>query len=72
MGRGSRPRTVYAITEDGREALRRWLDRPGASPKLEFEALLQVAFADQGSKEQLVTLLEAIHADARPSRPSGC
>lgn len=61
---GRRPRTVYAITETGRESVRRWLDRPGAGPRLEFEAMLQVAFADHGSREQLVALLETIHADA--------
>ncbi len=65
---GRRPRTVYSITPAGRQALRRWLDRPGTGPKLEFEALLQVAFADQGSKDQLVALLEAIHADALARR----
>jgi DNA-binding PadR family transcriptional regulator len=34
---GRRPRTVYAITDQGRESLRRWLDQPGlhrsSSPK---------------------------------------
>src|SRR5215208_3116007 len=29
---GRRPRTVYAITDQGRESLRRWLDQPGQPP----------------------------------------
>jgi PadR family transcriptional regulator, regulatory protein AphA len=64
---GRRPRTVYQITPKGRERLRAWLDRPGTGPTLEFEALVQVAFADHGSKQQLLATLASIRrqADAR-------
>lgn len=62
--RGRRPRTVYAITSKGRRALADWLEVPGSGPVLEFEALLKVAFADQGSKEGLIANLDAIIADA--------
>lgn len=61
---GQRRSSVYAITEAGREALGRWLSQPGASPTIEFEALLKVAFADQGSLAGLRTNLAAIRADA--------
>jgi DNA-binding PadR family transcriptional regulator len=47
---GRRPRTVYAITPKGRQALRSWLAQPGEGPSLEFEQLLKVFFADQSSK----------------------
>jgi DNA-binding PadR family transcriptional regulator len=47
---GRRPRTVYTITPEGRQALREWLARPGEGPSLEFEQLLKVFFADQSSK----------------------
>lgn len=57
---GKRPRTVYSITPAGREALRTWLDSPGAAMALEFEALLKVFFADQGSKEQLLAQIAGI------------
>ena len=62
---GRRPRTVYAISPKGRRALRTWLDRPGAGPRLEFEAMIKVAFADAGTREQLLRNLRAIrdHAD---------
>ena len=65
---GERPRTVYTITPRGREALREWLDQPGAGPQLEFEALLQVAFADYGTKEQLLRILGTIREQAEAQR----
>jgi len=66
---GRRPRTVYRITGTGRAALRDWLDRDlPPRPRLEFEALLQVAFADHGIREQLLENLKAIRADAEDRR----
>jgi PadR family transcriptional regulator AphA len=64
---GRRASTVYTITDEGRTALRQWLEEPGAGPTLEFEALLKVAFADQGDLESLRANLRAIraHADAQ-------
>lgn len=57
---GRRPRSVYRITPKGRRALRQWLGDPAEMPVLEFEALVKVFFAEQGSKEQLLTTLERI------------
>ncbi len=57
---GRRPRSVYSITPAGRDALRAWLDEPGAAASLEFEALVKVFFAEQGAKEQLVEHLRRI------------
>lgn len=65
---GRRPRTVYAITAEGRRALRGWLDRPTAGPRLEYESMLQVAFADHGTREQLVANLAAVRAEAQLRR----
>nr|WP_255426703.1 helix-turn-helix transcriptional regulator [Pseudonocardia sp. C8] len=65
---GRRSRTVYTITAAGRAALRDWLDEPTAGPRLEFEAMLQVAFADHGSRAQLVETLAAIRAEADARR----
>ena len=50
---GKRPRTVYGITDAGREELRRWLDEPPAPPTTEFEGLVKLFFAEAGSLEQL-------------------
>jgi DNA-binding PadR family transcriptional regulator len=65
---GKRPRTVYAITADGRKALKRWLDEAPAAPTLEFEALVKVFFADGGSLAQLLTTLDRIERDATARR----
>jgi DNA-binding PadR family transcriptional regulator len=61
---GRRATTTYAITAKGRRALRRWLAEPGAGPVLEFEALLKVAFADQGDLDGLRANLAAIRVEA--------
>ncbi len=65
---GRRPRTVYAITQDGREALRRWLDTPGQPPLVEFEGLVKVLFAEQGSKQQLLRTISAIREQSQRTR----
>jgi hypothetical protein len=59
---------VYAISDAGRQALREWLDTPGRGPVLEFEALVQVAFGDQGSREQLLRTLRSIREQAEAHR----
>jgi PadR family transcriptional regulator AphA len=65
---GRRRRTTYAITPKGRRALRLWLKKPGEGPSLEFEALLQVLYAEQGSKADLLATVAAIRQDAEDSR----
>ena len=70
---GRRRSTVYAITDAGRRELREWLGVPGAPPTLEFEALLKVAFADQGALDSLRHNLAVIAAmaDARAEYIAG-
>jgi PadR family transcriptional regulator AphA len=63
-GVGSRPRTVYSITDGGREALRHWLDGTDGIFRLEFEAMVKVFFADQGTKAQLLANLDGIRQEA--------
>jgi DNA-binding PadR family transcriptional regulator len=65
---GRRPRTVYAITEKGREALRRWLGEPGQAPVVEFEGVVKVLFAEQGTKDQLLATLRSIREQAERTR----
>lgn len=65
---GRRPRTVYAITDAGREALRRWLEEPGGPPLVEFEGLVKVLFAEQGTKQQLLATIGAIREQAQRTR----
>lgn len=68
---GRRPRTVYDITPDGREALRVWLDEPSSVYAWEWDAILRVFFADQGSKEQLLTTLRNTAATLRADQAEG-
>ncbi|MEW1908518.1 PadR family transcriptional regulator [Kitasatospora sp. NPDC085895] len=56
---GRRPRTVYAITPEGRDALAGWLGEPGAGPVLEAEQLLKVFFAESGSTADTAATLRA-------------
>jgi DNA-binding PadR family transcriptional regulator len=65
---GRRPRTVYTITPKGRRALRAWLAKPGKGPSLEFEALLKVFFAENGTKQDTLAALASISAWARADR----
>lgn len=65
---GRRPRTVYAISPAGRQALAEWMDRPPAGPRLEWEGLLKVAFGDLATRPQLLAVLSAIRADGEDRR----
>jgi DNA-binding PadR family transcriptional regulator len=62
---GNRRRTIYTITAKGRRALAAWLEEPGGHPELEFEQLMKVFFAEQGTKAAAVTNLKAAQEWAR-------
>lgn len=57
---GRRPRTTYTITPKGRRALAAWMGESGAGPVVEFEELIRVFFAENGSKAQLLETLERV------------
>ena len=61
---GKRRSTVYEISDAGRTALREWLDTPAVGMRMEFEAMLKVAFADAGDLTQLRAAVREIRADA--------
>ena len=61
---GKRPRTTYASTEAGREALASWLDTPPRTFALEFEGLVRVYLAPFGSRDNLLQALEAVAEQA--------
>lgn len=65
---GRRPRTIYAITDKGRQALRHWLEQPGQPPLVEFEGIVKVLFAERGTKQQLLTTLRSIRTQAERTR----
>jgi DNA-binding PadR family transcriptional regulator len=60
---GRRRSTVYTITAEGRQALAGWLAEPGTGPVLECEALVKIAYADQGSRDGLLANLAALIED---------
>ena len=62
---GKRARTVYSITEKGREALRAWLATPVSPFAMDFEAMIRVFVAPLGTKEQILTTLNQVRDDAR-------
>jgi PadR family transcriptional regulator AphA len=47
---GRRPRTVYSITDAGRQVLREWLDTPVSPFAMDFEAMLRLFIAPLGTK----------------------
>ena len=61
---GKRPRTVYTITPQGREAVEQWLRTESAPSRIESEALVKVLFGNYGTKETLLTNLRAFAAEA--------
>lgn len=61
---GLRRRTEYTITAAGRRFVAEWLSRPCQPPSLEFEALVRVMFAEQGTREQLLRTLHEAHDHA--------
>jgi DNA-binding PadR family transcriptional regulator len=62
---GQRTRTIYAITAKGRRALAAWLQEPGAGPVIEFEQLVKVFFAENGTKTDTLKTLNATRQWAR-------
>lgn len=62
---GKRPRTVYSITEAGRQMLREWLDTPVSPFAMDFEAMIRLFIAPLGTKEQIVATLEQVRSDAQ-------
>jgi DNA-binding PadR family transcriptional regulator len=61
---GQRPRTVYSITEAGRAALADWVAAPSTAQRYESEALLKIFFAENGTVEDMLASIRAIHDDA--------
>ncbi len=68
---GRRTRTAYAITDDGRRALEGWLATQPAPPRFEFETMLRLVYADQGSNEDLLEAVQAAHSWAQARSADG-
>lgn len=61
---GRRSRTLYTITEEGREALAAWTTTSPQPPLLEAEALLRLLFAENGTTDDLIAALDSMASDA--------
>ncbi|MBW3578996.1 MAG: PadR family transcriptional regulator [Actinobacteria bacterium] len=62
---GQRSRTVYSITQDGKETLREWLATPISPFSMEFEAMSRLFVAPLGTKDDIVGSLKQVRADAQ-------
>ena len=56
---GGRRRTVYRLTDAGREELRRWLDQPPERLELRDEGLLKLFFAGAAEPGKAVEIIDA-------------
>jgi PadR family transcriptional regulator AphA len=59
---GKRPRTVYTITDAGRDALSAWMPHASSGPVIEFEGLVRVFFAEHGTKADVLAAIESARA----------
>src|SRR6266508_1434101 len=62
---GKRPRTMYSMTEEGRQVLREWLATPVSPFAMDFEAMIRLFIAPLGTKEQIVATLQQVRSDAQ-------
>jgi DNA-binding PadR family transcriptional regulator len=65
---GRRERTVYSITDEGREALSAWLATDPAAAALEFEGLIRLLVVDQGTVEDVQATLRTVIEQAKTKR----
>ena len=65
---GRRSRTMYSITDAGRAALADWLSVSSRKSSLEFEGMVRVLLADQGSVEDLRRTLHTMIDQATASQ----
>lgn len=65
---GKRKRTLYTITDEGRDALTAWVATTPQPPVLEAEALLRLLFAENGTKDDLIAALDTMANDATELR----
>ncbi len=68
---GRRPRTTYAITPAGREALARWLAGPSKPTALWCEALVRVFFADAAGPAELLAAIRSVRELADDIQAAG-
>ena len=68
---GRRTRTAYAITDEGGRALGAWLATQPGPPRFEFETMLRLVYADQGTKEEFLGAVQAARSWAKARYADG-
>jgi DNA-binding PadR family transcriptional regulator len=56
----TRERTHYRLTDDGREALRKWLAQPAAMPRIQNEAAVKLLAADFSDDQTILASLAGL------------
>jgi DNA-binding PadR family transcriptional regulator len=59
----TRSRTVYRLTDAGREAVRGWLRAPAGFPRLQHEAAVRLFAGDMIDDEEILASLKRLRAD---------
>lgn len=60
---GKRARSIYSITEDGKQELREWLTTPVTPFSMDFEAMLRIFVLPLGTKDDIIGTLKHVSAD---------
>jgi PadR family transcriptional regulator, regulatory protein AphA len=56
----TRPRTIYALTDKGHQAIRGWLAEPSAFPRIQHEAAIRLFASDLGDIAAVLASLQAL------------
>jgi DNA-binding PadR family transcriptional regulator len=67
----TRPRTVYELTDKGREAFRAWLAAPSSYPRIQHEAAIRLFASDLGEIDDVLASLRALR-DQLPRLEAAC
>jgi DNA-binding PadR family transcriptional regulator len=59
----TRSRTLYRLTDSGREALKEWLRTPAGFPKLQHQAALHVFAGDMIDDDEIIASLQLLRDD---------
>ena len=59
----TRSRTIYRLTDAGREAVREWLRAPVGFPRLQHEAAVRLFAGDMIEDEEILASLDALRAE---------
>lgn len=62
---GKRARTIYSITENGKQELREWLTTPVTPFSMDFEAMLRIFVLPLGTKDDIIGTLKHVRADTQ-------